>query len=521
MKKNNIIFALLFVPFITFGNSIPQQQQPVNSGSIAPPSASEKNSDSKTVENKGNQTKQNAEKEETLSALKYYNLGVKAQEENNQKEAEKNYTKAINRALADKEIRSKAFQNLGVIVHKAAKAIIMQKPEESLKVMDKAEVLYKEAMRYAPNNKGVAVNQQILINDKKLAHKIIKMRQELEKRRKDARNKTKVAWDKQKDTNHAGDKIKKNQLQNEAVQKRQDAQKAMSEYLRSAKENQSKKDIDIASKASGDLKEAESYQNQLNAEQAEEYLKKAYERFPKPKPQQNQNKQNNKQQNKQNKQNKNNQQKNNKQNNQQNKNNKKNDQQSKQDQNKKNEQQQKKNQARKDVQNALNKQQQANNEQNPQEKQRKQNEAQKETQKAQKSMSDYKNQTQKNNDKNEHKKAEQAQQDLKNASDAQKNNKPEKAEEDLKKALKSLGKPGDDKKQDDKKKDKQNQQPNKPQNQQGQAQQPKPQPGKKNIDPKQAEALLKMMAKEEKSLRDKLKDNQRKAYGVAPVDKDW
>ena len=82
-----------------------------------------------------------------------------------------------------------------------------------------------------------------------------------------------------------------------------------------------------------------------------------------------------------------------------------------------------------------------------------------------------------------------------------------KAEEQLKEALKNLK--GENK----------NEQKNMPQQPQAKPMQPKY--DNKDIDPKQAEALLKLMANEEKSLKDELKKRQKEAYGNMYIDKDW
>ena len=107
---------------------------------------------------------------------------------------------------------------MGVIQHMAARKIMMKDPEQSLQLLDKAENLYREAMRRGTLRKEVAINQQILLNDRKKAEEIIKNRKEMQEKRNEARQKTEDALNKQKQTNSSSGDDKK-QKQNEADQK--------------------------------------------------------------------------------------------------------------------------------------------------------------------------------------------------------------------------------------------------------------------------------------------------------------
>jgi len=371
-----------------------------------------------------------------------FNMGVKKQSKGDVKEAQKYYTKAINLASKKDEVRSKAYQNMGVIQHTAARQVIMQNPEESLKLLDKAENLYKGGMRTGAFRENIAINQQILLNDRKKAKEIIKQRKEMQKKRQEAKKKT------------------------------QEAQKAVQDYKKSAQKNQSQKDMQDAQGAENDIKNAQQSQQQGENDKAEENLKQAVKKLS------DQGKQQSQQQNGG---------------------------QGKQNQQQKNQQ----NQTEQKIQDALNKQKEANKEQNQQQKQQKQQEANKKTQEAQKANKDYKNTAKQNNSRQDEQKAEQTAQNLKNAQDAQQKNDGKNAEKELKKALGNM------------KKEQGQKQPQKELPKQPGAQPKQPKYDNKDIDPNQADALLKLMANDEKPLKDELKKRQKEAYGNVNVDKDW
>jgi len=401
-----------------------------------------------------------------------FNMGVKKQSKGDVKEAQKYYTKAINLASKKDEVRSKAYQNMGVIQHTAARQVIMQNPEESLKLLDKAENLYKGGMRTGAFRENIAINQQILLNDRKKAKEIIKQRKEMQKKRQEAKKKTQEAQDKQQQAKDTKDQKQQQQKQNEAKQKTQEAQKAVQDYKKSAQKNQSQKDMQDAQGAENDIKNAQQSQQQGENDKAEENLKQAVKKLS------DQGKQQSQQQNGG---------------------------QGKQNQQQKNQQ----NQTEQKIQDALNKQKEANKEQNQQQKQQKQQEANKKTQEAQKANKDYKNTAKQNNSRQDEQKAEQTAQNLKNAQDAQQKNDGKNAEKELKKALGNM------------KKEQGQKQPQKELPKQPGAQPKQPKYDNKDIDPNQADALLKLMANDEKPLKDELKKRQKEAYGNVNVDKDW
>ena len=222
--------------------------------------------------------------------------------------------------------------------------------------------------------------------------------------------------------------------------------------------------------------------------------------------------------------------------------------------------------ARKNTQQAMNQQKQQNQKQDQQknqqsgkdqqkqDQQQKQNQQQKQdqqsgkdqqkqnqqqTDKARESVRQLQQQAKDLNQKKLEDQAKKAGEELDKARQAQDQNRNQDAEKHLKNALDQLGKeqPKRDQKQQkdqqsgkDQKKD-QKQEPKDQQKDQKQDKQlPKPgeaqkQPAKpepeKDIDKDQANALLDLMAGDEKKLKDELKERMKRNYGTRPVEKDW
>ena len=441
-----------------------------------PPAASENKKEKKTA---------------IATSADIYNRALLAQKSNKISEAVKLYKQAVNMSKVAPEVRSKAFQNLGVISHSEARAVMQKKPDEALKILDKAEVMYKEAMRSAPSRKSVVLNQQKLIDDRELAKQIKKKKEELKKKQQQAQKKTKEAHDQQK------------------------------------KENQQKK------------------QQQCNKNQNNQQKKD-----------QNQNKQQqNKQQQKQNCQNKQNQQ--------QNKNNSSDKQQKKEQKENSNQNRQTGNSHEQNHQEKQNKQSKGDQGQKSQ--QNKQNagkqqqnssssssaKTEQKIKEAEQACNDLKKAADQHKRQDISKQASEAEKELKKAEEEHKKGNGDKAEEHLKKALEKL-QAGSDKNKDNKNSQKNKQskgdQGQKDQNSKKNAQKQgdqkqngqdrklqKPQQknqkgsqgkgGKKKaekpIDPRQAAALLDLMANDEKTLLDKIKENQKRNARVKKVLKDW
>ena len=192
-------------------------------------------------------------------------------------------------------------------------------------------------------------------------------------------------------------------------------------------------------------------------------------------------------------------------------------------------------QAQKQTQQAKNQQQKQNQQQSQQNQQNQQN--QRQTQQAQQAVEQYRQQAEKLKQDQMKKSAEKAAEELQKARQEQQKNNGKKAEEHLQKALQALG--ADQQKKDRSKEQQQQNQQQKqdPKNdgkdQQKQSQQPQQQPQsanakqeqakdeKRDIDKNQAEAILNLMEKDEKDLRDLLKKMQKRNTPMQNPEKDW
>ena len=399
-----------------------------------------------TAENKAENKP--AEQTANLSPEELYNRGLKAQtQEKDLKKAVELYEQVIAAGNASPEIRSKAAQNLGVISHQQARALLqqtgqtlqaqqldpaLQQTDQALKQMAVTEEIYKNSLRDSSDVAPVSRNQYQLLQDRKYAEELKKKIEELKKKQQEARKNTQQAMNQQKQQQQKQDQQKNQQKQDQQQQQKQDQQKDQ-------KQNQQQKQ---------------------------------------------------KQQ-----------------------------QQQKQDQQKDHKQDQQKNQQKENQQ-----QSQPQNQQ--------------QTDKARESVRQLEQQARDLNQKKMEDQAKKAGEELDKARQAQKQEKDKEAEKHLQKALEHLGKDqpdqkqnkpdqkqGQDQKQDQKqnKPDQKNQpKPDKqlPKPAQGQQQKGKPEP-EKEINKDQAEALLDLMAGDEKKLKDELKARMKQNYGTRPVDKDW
>ena len=224
---------------------------------------------------------------------------------------------------------------------------------------------------------------------------------------------------------------------------------------------------------------------------------------------------------------------------------KKEDQQQKQEQKK--DQQNKQQQQDKQKKDQQNKQQQQDkqkkDQQNKKQQQKQQQNAEKSLKDAQQAVDQLQDAAKQLEQKKLEDAAKKAGKELKKAREAQQQDQGKKAEEHIKKALNELekqqknqqkknksdkNKQSKDKKDQQKKQDKK-QQDKKQDGQKGDKKLPKPeakqgkgqQPKEQEIDPRQAKAIMKLMAGKEKNLRDAIKAHRKKVYGNKPIEKDW
>ncbi|MFZ2657370.1 MAG: VWA domain-containing protein [Victivallales bacterium] len=245
-----------------------------------------------------------------------YNKALELQKNKEFDKAAALYENAISVDPGDHELVSKACQNLGVIKHENARALIQTKPEDAIKALESAEEMYRESMRATPKPLEVAMNQQKLLKDRELAKKILEQQKKLEQKKQEAQQKTKEAHDSQKDKNEGksqqdkkqdqkqdqkneqngqqkqkdqqsqkdGKQDKKNEQQDkggqqtkqdDAQKKTEEAKKSVEDYKEEAKKQDSKQSEESASKAEKEIEKAQEEQKKGNGQKAEENLKNA------------------------------------------------------------------------------------------------------------------------------------------------------------------------------------------------------------------------------------------------------
>ncbi|MCF6176828.1 MAG: VWA domain-containing protein [Victivallaceae bacterium] len=419
-----------------------------------------------------------------LEAIRAYNAGRELQLKKDAKAVEK-YEQAIN-VSPDSTIRARAYRNLGVASHNKARGEVgkglgqvkQQNLDGALKQLDvakstlnQAEEMYVEAMALENNS-----DQSKLLVVKKVQPK-------------GANDKSKVKPAPQTGSAALNQQlllrdrtmIEKLKKQIEELKKQQ---KKAQKKMKQAQKQQQKKN----------KKDQKKKQDKKKQDQKKEQQKKEQK-----KQQQEQQKDQNKQQ-----QNKDQQKKQDKQ--------QKQDQKQQNQQDKKQDQQQDAEKSLKDAQQAVDKLQDAAKKLQQKKLEEAAKKAGKELDKARQAQQ----KDQGDSAENHIKKAideldkQQKQQQKKNKSDKNKNSKDKK---DDKQKNKNQDKK-QDKKQDGQQGDKKLP---KPEEKQGQGQQKK----EKEIDPRQARAIMKLMAGKEKNLRDAIKAYRKKVYGNKKIEKDW
>ncbi|HBC89187.1 MAG TPA: hypothetical protein DCZ94_19785 [Lentisphaeria bacterium] len=238
-----------------------------------------------------------AKKLDVKSPYEIYNQALALQEKKEFENASALYENAISSDPGDRELVSKACQNLGVIKHENARTLINTKPQDAIKILDSAEEMYKESMRISPKPLDVAMNQQKLIKDRELAKKILEQQKQLEQKKKEAQQKAKDAHDSQKDKNDGKppqdqkkeqkDQQKpdqKDQPQGKSgqqknqddVQKKTEAAKdSVEDYKEEARKQNDKQSEESADRAEKEIEKAQQEQKTGDGKKAEKNLKNA------------------------------------------------------------------------------------------------------------------------------------------------------------------------------------------------------------------------------------------------------
>ena len=357
--------------------------------------------------------KQPVKVEPKLTPEQLYNLGLQAQtQEKDPAKAVQLYEQAIAAVNAAPEVRSRSSQNLGVMNHQKARAMLqqavqtvqaqqldgaLQQTDGALKQLAATEEIYREALREGGANTGsVARNQHQLLQDRRKAEELKKKIEELKKQQQQARQDTQQAKDQQKQQEQKKDN--QNQKQQDQKNSQQDQQKQQNQ-----KDNQQNQ----TEKARESVRKLEHQARDLNQKKLEEQAKQAGEEI---------------------------------------------------DKARQAEQKNQRQEAEKHLQKAL-------------------DHLGKDQPKPDQHKQDQQKQNQQKNDQQDQQKRDQKQ-------DQQKQDKP-------------LPKPGEASKSE-----------------------AKPEP-EKEIDKEQAQALLELMADDEKKLKDELKARMKQNYGTRPVEKDW
>lgn len=205
------------------------------------------------------------------SDVDFYNQALDLHENKNSKDAVELYEQAINLAQDNPEVRSKSFQNLGVISHEQARDLIFKEPDKALKILDYAEEMYRESMR-AEGRTEVALNQQMLINDRELGEQAKKQKGQLEKKREKAQKDVQDALD---STRHADTDQQNEQKEKDVESKTEDAKKSVEDYKNEAAKQNQKDAEQSAGCAEGQLEKAHAAQKKNDYKTAEENLEKA------------------------------------------------------------------------------------------------------------------------------------------------------------------------------------------------------------------------------------------------------
>ena len=281
--------------------------------------------------------KQPAKVEPKLTPEQLYNQGLQAQtQEKDPAKAVQLYEQAIAAVNAAPEVRSRSSQNLGVMNHQKARAMLqqamqtvqaqqldgaLQQTDGVLKQLDATEEIYREALREGNANTGsVARNQHQLLQDRRKAVELKKKIEELKKQQQQARQDTQQAKDQQKQQDQKQQDRKQqdrkqqdrkqqdrkkddqNQKQDKQKQDRQDqknnqqnptekARESVRKLEQQARDLNQKKLEDQAKQAGEEIDKARQAEQKNQRQEAEKHLQKALDHLGKDQPKQDQQKQ--------------------------------------------------------------------------------------------------------------------------------------------------------------------------------------------------------------------------------------
>ena len=193
-------------------------------------------------------TEKKTEEKTDLTPEQLYNQGLTAHtQEQDLKKALALYEQAVAAENASPEIRARASQNIGVLNHQIARAMLqqtytalqsqqldqaLQHSQAALGQMKKTEGIYKDALRDSSNPEAAARNQQLLSVEYKKTEELKKKIEELKKKQQEARNNTKQAQQQNQQQQS------QSQQQNQKQQQSQSQQQNQQQQSQSQQQNQ-------------------------------------------------------------------------------------------------------------------------------------------------------------------------------------------------------------------------------------------------------------------------------------------
>ncbi len=193
-------------------------------------------------------------------AYLHYNLGVNYQLLGRETQAETEYNYALDSGIDSDELKGVVYQNLGVLKHRESRENIAADSDAAMESLSQAQAYYREAMRYNPRLKDIAVNQELVLKDRKLIEELKNLQQQISDMQKDAQERTQEALDAQQDANQETDSAAQDQKQAEAKSKTEQAKKSTEELEEAVRQMGQENAADYFKQAKEKLDQAEAEQ---------------------------------------------------------------------------------------------------------------------------------------------------------------------------------------------------------------------------------------------------------------------
>lgn len=125
---------------------------------------------------------------ERRRAVLRFNIGRILHNAGKYSKARSHYRAALDSEEMPSRLAARIQQNLGVLYHQQAQAVLQKSPEKSLKKTERAEHFYRSAMRTANDTSAVAGNQERLLHLRAKAEELKERRQKQKKSDSDKTN---------------------------------------------------------------------------------------------------------------------------------------------------------------------------------------------------------------------------------------------------------------------------------------------------------------------------------------------